>query len=408
MVDILLTGDKMDKILSERKLSLKNVKNIDIELGKYLSENLNEKIKKLKAIPCSCGLGTVYDSIERLTELSNFVCLWIPHCDLINVRESAKLSKMGLTSDILKNNPKIIGFLSAYYAKILGCSDDICNAIEELYEKEPKTNVAKAIFIAKKMDDITAFFIAKNKKSLKEFNLIKKNALTIIRLILDNNIDIKLNILIHKSISLFKTSSYKKNRNSKISIKQQILKIENEIIRLFKECFVDYTNTFGYSKKIINSVVEFDNKKITKKFDNLNVLCKKIACLNDFVKNDKKKFLTIKQTYKNLSEKLLNFETGKIKFLIKNILSKKYFKSSELKVFSKKIKEIKKEIKKENENENYKKCLELLYELNSVLKEYFDCKCLKGKNQKLSGNNLFLLYKVKSIFDSFVNFSFLV
>lgn len=388
------------------------LKFFDLELKKYLSENLETKINKLKSIPYYKDFGTVYNSVERIMALSQFICLWMPHCDLISTKEASKLSKIDLTSTLVRDNPNLMGYLSSYYAKQNKYSDIICKGIEEFYEprnisdKIPDSDIGKVISIAGRIDVITTLFIVNEEpSSSRDPYGIRKNITAIIKIILDSKINLPINVLIHKSISLFKTAVYKKNMNKKMSVKQQILDIENKIVELFKKRFVSYIDDFDYRQDVIDAVLNTQQLKNTKKIIDLNVLYNKIISVNKYINDNEIKFLSIVNTYKRLNNILYGFKINQIKSIFQKIFHKPLKKDTQEGIIKAKIKEVTKEIKKETKNGNYEKCLDLLLEFNNILDKYFKDNVVRTDNKKETNKRLLMLNMIKRIFDNFLNFS---
>ncbi len=386
---------------------------INLELVKYLSESLESKINKLKSIPYYKDFGTVYNNIERLIDLSKFICLWTPHCDLISTKEAAKLSKIDLTSTLVRDNPELMGHLSAYYAKSNNYPESVYKGIEEFYEPRhlsdriPSTDIGKVISIAGRMDIITTLFIVNEEATgSKDPYSIRKNITAVIRTIIESKVDIPINILVHKSISLFRTAVYKKNRETKkISVKQQIIDIENKILDLFKKRFINYMADLDYKQNIIYAVINFKNKKTAKKPISLDFLYNKVVKISKYIEENEVKFLSIKNTYKRLNNILYGFKINEMKSIIQKIFNKTHIKNNYEKAINLKIKEVSRIIKKEDKIGNYEKCLNLLLEFTPLIDKYFKDNLIKTDNAKETNNRLFLLYKIKNIFDNFLNFS---
>ncbi len=382
------------------------------EIIRFLSESIDTKINRLKSVPYHKGFGTLYNKVERLIELSKFICLWIPHSDLISTEEAAKLCKIDMTSSLVCEDPELKGHLSAYYARANNYPEVVCRGIEEYYEPRnlcdriPESDIGKILSISGRVDNITTLFITNEEAtSSKDPFGIRKNVTSVIKIIVDGNINIPINILIHKSISLFKTAVYKKNNDSKISVKQQIVDIESSMIELFKKRFISFLIELGFENDIINAVANINIKNSFKQPLSLTCLYKKIIQVTEYIKKENEKFASIRNTYKRLNNILEGFKVTDIGSIIEKIFHKRYLRSEQEKLIATKIKEIKKSIKKESRAQNYTECLNLLLEFNDLVNGYFKEKLIKTDNARETNSRLFLLYKIKKIFDNFLNFS---
>jgi len=381
------------------------------EIIRFLSETIDTKMDKLKSIPYHRGFGTLYNKVERLIELSKFVSLWIPHSDLISTEEAARLCKIDITSSLVRGDPNLRGYLSAYYAKVNNYSEIVYKGIEEYYRPRnlndtiPESDIGKILSISGRIDNITTLFIINEKvTSSKDPFGIRKNVASVIKIIVYGDIHIPINILIHKAISLFRTAVYRKNNSSKISIKQQILDIESNMIKLFKKRFISFLKDLGYENCIINAVLDANIKQTF----NLNYLYKKIAQTTEYIKIHKDKFIKIVNSYKRVRNILGDFRATDVAIIIDKIFLKMYMKDEAEEEIALKIKEIRKLIKKESKAQNYTDCLELLYDFCESINKYFEERVIITDNSRETNGRLFLLYRVKKLFDSFLDFSELV
>lgn len=380
---------------------------ISLKLTEYLSENLDTKFKELKELPYHRGFGSVFDKCERVIELSKFICLWMPNCDLLEVEQAAKLVKIDLTTTLIKDNPLLRGYLSAYYAEKNGYSKNIYDAVAEyyeprnLYENVPSTSIGKILSIAGRFDNIITLLITNEvaTSSNDPFG-IRKNINAIIKIMIEGKIAIPFQVLLNKSISLFKTGIYKANNEEKISIKQKIVSIENNITDLCRDRLFSYLLCLGYHRDIINYVFDKDNKRKKIVLNIYNVYLK-LDILNNFIKNNKEKFSKIKNTYKRING-ILNNNQKKL-FSIFDKITKNLYKPTQKEIYlNTKIKEIKINMKKAYKIKDYNTCINLLFDLAVLLDNYISKNKILSKNIFEKEYKVYLLNKTKKIFDSFL------
>ena len=160
-----------------------------------------------------------------------------------------------------------------------------------------------------------------------------------------------------------------------------------------------------YKQNIIYAVINFKNKKTAKKPISLDFLYNKVVKISKYIEENEVKFLSIKNTYKRLNNILYGFKINEMKSIIQKIFNKTHIKNNYEKAINLKIKEVSRIIKKEDKIGNYEKCLNLLLEFTPLIDKYFKDNLIKTDNAKETNNRLFLLYKIKNIFDNFLNFS---
>lgn len=382
------------------------------ELTKFLSENLETKEKKLKSIPYHRGFGALYDKVERLVELSKFICLWIPYSNLLLTEQSAELCRIDLATNLTKNNADLKGYLPSYYARINNYPKDVCDGIEDCYlpqkmsDPVPSNDIGKILSIADKVDSIITLFITNDdtNDSKSTYN-IRKNTSLIIKIIIESNINIPIDILLHKSISIFKTTTYKINIESGMKVKNKITEIEYESLKIFRKRFIEYVEDFGFKRDLILSVINTINKKAVKQAINLNLLYKKITKIDNYIKGNENKFIEIRNAQKRLSSILKDFNLSYKSSILTKLFNARYSKTDQENLISSKVKEIRKQIKEQSKLENYEACLDSLFGIVPIINEYFKNNVIKSKNAKETRSRMLLLYKVKSIFDGFLNFS---
>lgn len=383
---------------------------INSKITEFLSENLEVKINKLKKLPYHKGFGSVYNKVERLTELSKFICLWIPHCDLLKTEEAAKLCKIDGTTTLTRDNPTLKGYLSAYYAEVNSYSKAVCDGIREYYDPRnlqdpiPTTDIGKIISVAGRIDNITKLFITNEQSSSsKDPYGIRKNMASVIKILAEGEMSIPFQVLVHKSISLFKTGIYKNNNELKISIKQKINKIKEDITNLCRDRFVSFLRDYGYKDEIISLVFSKENKQNK---PNLNIynIYKKVVIVNKYIQENPEKIKLIRNTYKRIKNILADSKIEKKVPLFTKIIRKLSKKTKNDRILISKVNNLRVDMKKEMKLQNYDSCLELLYDFSNALNKYFEKNIIMSKKITEKNAKLYLMYKTKSIYDSLLYF----
>jgi len=382
---------------------------VSLNLTKFVSESLDSKINKLKKQAPNKYVGNIYSRIERIKEISKFICFWIPNCDLTMTENAAELCKIDLTTNLVKTMPELSGTLSAYYAKINGYPEKVYKAIEEYYlpkassNQIPTTNIGKIISIAGKMDIITTLLVTNEQSSSsKDPYGIRKSIMSIIRIIIDGKINMSLDLLIHKTISLFKSDFYKNNREDEKTVKGKIINTENELIELFKIKFTNFLIEKGYNQNIIRAVINRRDKRTLEGLD-LSLLYKKVDEINYFIKMCPNKFKDLKTIYKRITNLAPNIKNNRIKNIINKILFIKKMDEDD-KNTNIEINNIEQEINAKLKEKNYTESLNSLYKFKNITDKYFK-NVIKTKNKKETRKKIYLLLKIKKVFDEIIDFS---
>ncbi len=184
-------------------------------------ENLDYYVKKVGSILFHASLGSVGEKVKRITALSKYIAIFIPHASLIKVECAAYLAKADLATSIVREFPELQGVMGGYYASYFQEDKEVVEAITEHYkpigpEQEcPKSPSAIAVSIADKVDSLVGLIAAGEKisGSYDQFGL-RRMTIGIIRTILENNLHVPIRLMIDKSVSLYSRLLFNKNTAS--------------------------------------------------------------------------------------------------------------------------------------------------------------------------------------------------
>ncbi|TVS92575.1 glycine--tRNA ligase subunit beta [Wolbachia pipientis] len=184
-------------------------------------ENLDHYVKKLDSILFHAYLGSVGEKVKRITALSKYIAIFIPHASLIKVERAAYLAKADLATSIVREFPELQGVMGGYYASYFQEDREIVETITEHYkpirlEQEcPKSPTAITVAIADKVDSLVGLIAAGEKisGSYDQFGL-RRMTIGIMRTILENNLHIPIRLMIDKSVSLYSRLLFNKNTTS--------------------------------------------------------------------------------------------------------------------------------------------------------------------------------------------------
>ena len=126
---------------------------------------------------------------------------------------SASICKTDLTSDLVGEFPELQGYYGWIFFTHQGFDKDISLAISEQYlpiglnSKVPKKPFSVALSVTDKIDTLVGFFgINEKPSSSKDPFALRRIALGIIRTIIENKKDLKVNDLLSYSSSLYQES----------------------------------------------------------------------------------------------------------------------------------------------------------------------------------------------------------
>jgi glycyl-tRNA synthetase beta chain len=155
---------------------------------------LDSRIDDLKGIVYHAKLGTQYERVERIAKLAAEIAVKID-ADPKQAERAARLAKADLTSGVVGEFPELQGVMGRYYAMHDGETAAVADAVRDHYkpvgpsDAVPSGKVSIAVALADKLDTLTGFFAAGEKPtgSGDPFAL-RRAALGVIRLLLENNV----------------------------------------------------------------------------------------------------------------------------------------------------------------------------------------------------------------------------
>ena len=356
------------------------------------SQNLVKQVINLKNINFFNKLGNLFDKVQRTRKLGSLIS---DHLNLSKekIEISISISKVDLLSDLVNEFPELQGILGSYFAKEQGFDNDISLAIKEHYlplglnSKVPKKPISISVAIVDKIDTLVGFFgINEKPTSSKDPFALRRAALGLIRIIVENNLKLEIKDLINYSIILYQEQGFKLlNEN-----------ISNELISFLKERLKNYLRDKKIKFDIIDAALSSHSSSDFVSISN------KCQILNKYLYQDLGK--NILSSYKRASN-ILDQEIKKNKLEIKGIPDTILFKKNEEKMLFDEINEIRKYFSNTIKNEKYFQTLEILSKSKKNTDKFFDNVIVNDNNQNVKKNRLELLKLFCVTFDNFIDFS---
>ena len=362
--------------------------------NKDKTQNLLKKVSELKSINFFKGLGTYFDKAQRMRKLGGMIS-----DELLISKEKvemcASICKTDLTSGLVNEFPELQGIMGGYFSDFQGFNKDISLAITEqylpvgLHSKSPKKPFSAALSITDKIDTLVGFFgIEEKPTSSKDPLALRRVALGIIRMIIENKKDLKVNDLLTYSSNLYENQGYNfTNKN-----------LQKELSIFLKDRFKYYLK----EKQIRYDIIDAATSSFT--LNKLFTSFEKARNLNKIINN--KIGLDITSSYKRASN-ILDNEMKKNKIEISNTTDPGIFKTDFEKNLFKKINEIKKYYSTINNDENFEQSLSILAEAKKEIYEFFDNVKVNEENENLRKNRLELINMLCKTFQNFTNFQLL-
>ncbi|MGR3313263.1 glycine--tRNA ligase subunit beta [Roseovarius indicus] len=189
----ILAGNQ--KVLAARLSDAKFFWENDLRVAK---DGMGAWIEQLEHVTFERQLGTQAARIARIRALAQEIAPAVG-ADVGMADEAARVAKADLSSEMVYEFPELQGLMGRYYAEAAGLPEDVAAACEEHYsplgpsDEVPTRLVSVSVALADKLDTLTGFWAIDQKPTgSKDPFALRRAALGVIRIVLDNGYRIKL------------------------------------------------------------------------------------------------------------------------------------------------------------------------------------------------------------------------
>jgi glycyl-tRNA synthetase beta chain len=239
-----------------------------------LKTKLTDNLPKLSDVKFHEKLGSVGERVQRLIALSAELAPLVG-ADAAKAKRGAELAKADLVSAMVFEFPELQGLMGRYYATAQGEDASVATAIEEHYKPQgpsdnvPADPVAIAVALAEKLDLLTGFWAIDEKPTgSKDPYALRRAALGVIRIVLENNLRLKLGDLI---LSALKAQSAKADDEAALVA---------DLLSFFADRLKVHLKDEGARHDLIDAVFALDGQ------DDLLMVVKRVEALQKFVSSD--------------------------------------------------------------------------------------------------------------------------
>jgi glycyl-tRNA synthetase beta chain len=180
-----------------------------------LRVSLDDMAAKLGNVTFHNKLGTQAERIGRIAGLAREIAP-VVGADADMAEAAAKIAKADLSSEMVYEFPELQGTMGKYYAQKAGLDDAIADACELHYsplgpsDDVPSAPVSVSVALADKIDTLTGFWAIDEKPTgSKDPFALRRAALGVIRLVLENKIRLNLTSFIDAELIRHKVFSDK-------------------------------------------------------------------------------------------------------------------------------------------------------------------------------------------------------
>jgi len=178
-------------------------------------QSLESRLPRLAERVFHAKLGSDMDRVERIAALANRLA-GSAGADPALAERAARLAKADLTTEMVGEFPELQGIMGRYYALHDGEPAEAADAIAEHYsplgpgDRCPTAPVSVAVALADKIDTLVGFFgIDEKSTGLKDPFALRRAALGVIRLIIENDLRLPLLQVFDGARKLYVEAAYK-------------------------------------------------------------------------------------------------------------------------------------------------------------------------------------------------------
>ncbi len=173
---------------------------------------LDSRITGLSKVVYHNRLGSLGDRIERVQAIARIIGHRLGGEELaLQADQAALLSKADLLTDMVGEFPELQGIMGRYYAQHDGLSDEIAHAIEDHYKPRfagdelPRNTVGLVVALADKLETLVGMFgIGQVPTGDKDPYALRRHALGVIRMLMENDLQLSLDFLISSTADVFR------------------------------------------------------------------------------------------------------------------------------------------------------------------------------------------------------------
>ncbi|MEQ8895816.1 MAG: glycine--tRNA ligase subunit beta [Roseovarius sp.] len=197
----ILAGNQ--KVLAARLSDAKFFWENDLRVAR--DEKMQPWVESLGQVTFHSKLGSQAERIERIAGLARELAP-VVGADADLAEQAARVAKADLSSEMVYEFPELQGLMGRYYAEAAGLPEDVAAACQEHYsplgpsDAVPTRLVSVTVALADKLDMLTGFWAIDEKPTgSKDPFALRRAALGVIRLVLENGLALRIEPMLKKA-----------------------------------------------------------------------------------------------------------------------------------------------------------------------------------------------------------------
>src|SRR5215831_7650340 len=347
-----------------------------------LKIRLEDRLPKFEHIVFHEKLGTQAARIARITALAGHLAP-IVGADVAKVERAAQLCKADLLTDVVGEFPELQGLMGRYYAEAQDEDEDVAHACEDHYKPKgpddlvPAEPVSIAVALADKIDTLTGFWAIDEKPTgSKDPYALRRAALGVIRLVIDNKLRLPLKAVFQKAVKNFSAG--------------------DDLLSFFADRLKVQLREQGARHDLVDAVFSLPGQ------DDLLMIVHRVEALGKFLDSDDGKNLLA--GYKRATN-IIRIEEKKDKREYTGTPDSKKYQLPEEKALAGAINVAKKEASSAVAKEDFAAAMRAMVKLRPRVDAFFDKVTVNVDDKALRDNRLKLLNQIREATSAVADFS---
>jgi glycyl-tRNA synthetase beta chain len=360
-----------------------------------LKTKLEDRLPKFDSIVFHEKLGTQGERIARIERLAAEIAPLVG-ADVEKTKRAAKLAKADLLTEVVGEFPELQGLMGKYYALAQGEDAAVAAASEEHYKPQgpndhvPTDPVSIAVALADKIDTLVGFWAIDEKPTgSKDPFALRRAALGVIRLLLDNKLRFALTrVLLKAVVSLFEGDAVKSSDGPIV--------IAPSLIFFFADRLKGQLRDQGARHDLVDAVFALEGQ------DDLLMVVRRVEALGKFLDTDDGKNLLAGT---KRAANILRIEEKKDGRAYDGAPDATLYSLDEEKALAKAIDQVKVEAGAAVAKEDFAAAMSAMAKLRPAVDAFFDKVKVNDDDPKVRENRLKLLNEIRAATRAVADFS---
>lgn len=367
-----------------------------------LKTRLEDRLPKFEHIIFHEKLGTQAARIARIRALAGQLSA-IVDAEAAKAERAADLCKADLLTDVVGEFPELQGLMGRYYAEAQNEDEAVAHACEDHYKPKgpddlvPAEPVSIVVALADKIDTLTGFWaIFEPPTGSKDPYALRRAALGVIRIVLDNEICINLRKIFHSRLTgWFESLTPRVHKFTSEQISESSKAASSDLLAFFADRLKVQLRDQGARHDLVDAVFSLCQ-------DDLLMIVRRVDALGKFLDSDDGKNLLA--GYKRATN-IIRIEEKKDKREYTGAPEPQKYELPEEKALAEAIDVAKKEASAAVAKEDFSAAMLAMAKLRPRVDAFFDKVTVNVDNKGLRENRLKLLNEIREATRSVADFS---